>query len=811
VLRRHGRRIASAANAAIALLLVLGLPNAAAADPVPARPTVVVSPSPGSAHVSPSQPISFREIATSAIGAIRVTGSSSGSHGGTWTPHSDARGATFRPTVPFVPGEIVTLHTNLAVAPNGADTVAYVVDHPSPVERTADVDGIAPSGGRYASAIQAAADVASYTTRPDLEPPIMAVTGNGPTANGAFAVTPRNAPGKQLGALLLDNNGKPIWFKPVPSGLEAFDAGFQHYQGHQVLSWFEGVNLGGHGDGQYEVVDTSYKHVATIEADGFETDFHDMRITPQNTALTLSYHSVNLNLTPVGRPGTFPVIELVVQEIDIPTGAAMWTWKSLDDIPITKSVQALPANQSDAWDYIHGNSVDVDNDGNVIVSARHTSAVYKINRTTHELMWTLGKNGDFAAQNFGDWFWNQHDFRRRSDGTMSVFDNGNGQGRRSRGIVMNVDEAGKKVSYVRKVISPTPAASTSQGSFRELSGGHDVAGWGNIGELTEFDSTGQPVRDMTFPGSMQSYRAVKAEWHAAPAVGPTAIVDRIGSSVHAWVSWNGATEVRKCVLLAGVDANHLVSIGARLPTGFETDLVATTTLPMVALEARDANDHPLGRSAQAGTLGDVDHASYWLARQDGTVDRFGTATMHAGARVPGGHPIVGMATTPAGGYWLVSRDGSVYPYGNATSFGSLAGRPLAAPIVGMAALPDGRGYWLVGADGGVFSFGNARFYGSTGALRLAKPVVGIATLPDGRGYWLAGADGGVFSFGNARFYGSTGARQLRAPISGMTVTNQGNGYWLVGADGGVFTFGFAQFRGSLPTTSASPVVAIAHN
>ena len=45
--------------------------------------------------------------------------------------------------------------------------------------------------------------------------------------------------------------------------------------------------------------------------------------------------------------------------------------------------------------------------------------------------------------------------------------------------------------------------------------------------------------------------------------------------------------------------------------------------------------------------------------------------------------------------------------------GSLSA-PLNAPIVGIAATPDGGGYWLVAADGGVFSFGDAHFYGSTG-------------------------------------------------------------------------------------------------
>jgi len=84
----------------------------------------------------------------------------------------------------------------------------------------------------------------------------------------------------------------------------------------------------------------------------------------------------------------------------------------------------------------------------------------------------------------------------------------------------------------------------------------------------------------------------------------------------------------------------------------------------------------------------------------------------------------------------------------------------------MAPTPDGHGYWLVAADGGVFSFGDAGFYGSMGGKKLDAPVVGMAPTPDGHGYWLVAADGGVFSFGDAGFYGSMGGKKLDAPVVG---------------------------------------------
>jgi hypothetical protein len=47
------------------------------------------------------------------------------------------------------------------------------------------------------------------------------------------------------------------------------------------------------------------------------------------------------------------------------------------------------------------------------------------------------------------------------------------------------------------------------------------------------------------------------------------------------------------------------------------------------------------------------------------------------------------------------------------------------PVVGITPTPDGRGYWEVASDGGVFSFGDGGYYGSMGGRPLDMPIVGI--------------------------------------------------------------------------------------
>ena len=169
-----------------------------------------------------------------------------------------------------------------------------------------------------------------------------------------------------------------------------------------------------------------------------------------------------------------------------------------------------------------------------------------------------------------------------------------------------------------------------------------------------------------------------------------------------------------------------------------------------------------------------------------------------------------VATLPASdqSYWLTTSDGAVYAFGGAPRFGTMAGTPLDAPIVGMAAAPTGGGYWLVASDGGVFTFGSARFYGSMGGKPLDAAVVGMAATLTGGGYWLVGADGGVFTFGSARFYGSLGGGSLPYPITAMAEMFSGKGYWLATSQGAVTNFGAAQLFTVTPPVS-SPVVGMA--
>jgi hypothetical protein len=160
--------------------------------------------------------------------------------------------------------------------------------------------------------------------------------------------------------------------------------------------------------------------------------------------------------------------------------------------------------------------------------------------------------------------------------------------------------------------------------------------------------------------------------------------------------------------------------------------------------------------------------------------------------------IVGIVGTPAAaapsgspspsGYWLVGADGGVFSFGDAVFYGSLGGRPLNGPIVGMAATPGGHGYWLVASDGGVFTFGDAPFLGSLAMAALDQPIVGMASTREGTGYWLLSRRGDVYAFGNAIHQGSAAGR-LAAPAVAIVADRSGGGYRVAARDGEVLSFG----------------------
>ncbi|MDQ3638716.1 MAG: arylsulfotransferase family protein [Actinomycetota bacterium] len=280
----------------------------------------------------------------------------------------------------------------------------------------------------------------AFRSRPDLTPPpVEVVKRSRATGKGYLFAAPKNGPGEEYpaqdGPMILDDEGRPVWLRPVrDEDQDAMDFKVQRYRGEPVLTWWQGVH-GGWGDGEYLIFDASYREVARVRAgNGLAGDHHEFLITERDTALFTIYHGVTMDLSASGGPKEATVMDGVVQEVDIGTGEVLFEWHSLEHVDFEESTAGPRPDQRDAYDYFHINSIAEDADGNLLVGARKTSAVYKVDRGSGEVIWRLGgKRSDFEMGE-GARFAFQHDARRQLDGTITLFDNkGADMGEPSRG------------------------------------------------------------------------------------------------------------------------------------------------------------------------------------------------------------------------------------------------------------------------------------------------------------------------------------------------------------------------------------------
>jgi hypothetical protein len=403
-----------------------------------------------------------------------------------------------------------------------------------------------------------------YRSRPDLRPPpVRVLTSANGAAPGYLFVAPKKQVA-QAGPLILDSNGQVVWFRPLDTkGVTDFRV--QRYRGRPVLTWWRGETDKGVGNGRYVVTDRSYRVIANVRAGhGLAGDIHEFLLTPRDTALITIYRSVRRDLTAVGGPKDGAIKEGVVQEVDVATGKVLFEWHSDPWIGLAESYEPVPKDGSE-WDYFHLNAIDVDADGDLLVSARHTHAVYKISRKDGSVVWRLGgKQSDFALGPGVRFAW-QHDARRQPDGTLTLFDNAASrprEGAASRVLVLRLDERAHRATLVRSYEHRPPLLSTSQGNAQFLPGGHVLVGWGSNPYLTELAADGRTLLDLRFgAGKVDSYRAYRFAWEGAPADRPAVAAG--GGAL--FVSWNGATRVTRWRALAGDVPVATVAKG-----GFET-------------------------------------------------------------------------------------------------------------------------------------------------------------------------------------------------------------------------------------------------
>ncbi len=338
----------------------------------------------------------------------------------------------------------------------------------------------------------------------------------GEIGQGLFVVSFQASREQRPWVIAFDHSGTPRWwYNPPTRALWA-----------QILSDGTVAWARSFGDGYgldprmaHEVRSLSGELLRLVRTRGPIIDGHELRELGSGNVLVASYAPKTADLTRVGGPARAAIVSAEVQELDR-AGTVLWRWNSRGHISLGetgrwwRNVLSNPRRRlqgRQAFDPVHINAIEPRGSGEVVISTRHTDAVYGIQRASGEIAWKLGGSktgaslqvvGDPARKLLGG----QHDVRIAADGSLSIYDNGKDRPRQPRVVFYRLDLERGRARYVGQLNDSKVTTSHCCGSARELAEGGWLVSWGDNPLVTAFNEERQIAFRLELPAS--TFRAV---------------------------------------------------------------------------------------------------------------------------------------------------------------------------------------------------------------------------------------------------------------------------------------------------------------
>jgi len=328
--------------------------------------------------------------------------------------------------------------------------------------------------------------------------------------------------------IILNHLGETIFFRKNEGIVFDFKV-----QPNNLLSF---ISIGNNSENIVYIMDHTYSMVDTISLDNYSLDYHDFQILDNGNYLTLakSYRILDLSQEFEGGSPAALVEDYIILELD-QNNNIVFEWNTSDHFNINDAPHLDITSQYIY--YAHANSIEVDYDGNILLSSRHMDEITKINRQTGEIIWRLGgSNNQFTFLNDTMDFYHsipvpfcyQHDARRLENGNITLFDNGNWKNPYfSRAVEYEIDEVNKTATRIWEYRDSSLVYSEWMGNAQRLENGNTISIWNT------FDSTTSIIQansnsEKTFELSLNnifnpnydklgiwSYRAFRFAWEGS--------------------------------------------------------------------------------------------------------------------------------------------------------------------------------------------------------------------------------------------------------------------------------------------------------
>jgi outer membrane protein assembly factor BamB len=232
------------------------------------------------------------------------------------------------------------------------------------------------------------------------------------------------------------------------------------------------------------------------------TNEHELRVQPNGDVLLFGLDELTgQNLSHLGGPSYTTIVGDVVERITS-AGEVTFAWDSLQHLSIDNIDLISTTLDRPAVDFTHGNSIDVMDDGNYLVSFRDMSQVIKLDSTTGAMLWKLGgKDGQFTFVNDPlNGFSCQHGAREMPNGDIILFDDGDGHmPAQSRAVEYQLDTTAMTATLVWSAEDDPALYCYIFGYADRLANGHTVVAYGTTEHIQEVDENGKVVWDIADP------------------------------------------------------------------------------------------------------------------------------------------------------------------------------------------------------------------------------------------------------------------------------------------------------------------------
>lgn len=408
--------------------------------------------------------------------------------------HADSVAVTFHPAT--MPSADAVTPTTVVTKDSAAIPLLGLLP-----EQRYDVRAVA-----YGGRTSATGDVTEFTTSA-LPSSLPRYVASGPDPSPGYVVF---ASGKY--GIVIDNTGRVVWYREFPDGvgLSFMAEPTGHYVARpatpdpsDIEPWVEFDALGA--------------MVRTLTcAGGLTPRLHDLILEADGSYWILCDETRTMDLTASGGVAAARVTGTVVQHVAA-GGNLLFQWSPFDHFDITDAPLADRSGAAVNW--THGNALDHDTDGNIVVSFRTLGEITKIDAKTGAVIYRLGgKQNQFTFSGTPmPAFSRQHGLRVDGPGSLVLLDN-TGDPTESRAEHYLMDEGARTARLVSAQGAGPGIVTEIGGSVQPNAGGRTLVSFGTAGRVEEFDAAGRVVWHIeSNPGYV--FRAQRIKSLYAPGVG----------------------------------------------------------------------------------------------------------------------------------------------------------------------------------------------------------------------------------------------------------------------------------------------------